>query len=177
RGCRRRRVHRTHAGLGGGTVEPADRAFLQPLFDRCFPRRSTKPSPSGEDHHAHAGFPDGLRQFPKGPPAEVDGARHLETEGDHWSIAGAVSLIATRSQHLLSNCACGFPAHSLPMSSPDIAFAEWLPVDTSPSQSGDAGPTHAGVFGATDRSESVCAVRPVATAIEGRGHTHIRLSC
>ena len=42
----------------------------------------------------------------------------------HWSIAGAVSLSATRSQHLLSNCACGFPAHSLPMSSPDCACAK-----------------------------------------------------
>ena len=63
-------------------------------------------------------------------PARGDPALEGKTAFDdvlvrgHWSIAGAVSLSATRSQHLLSNCACGFPAHSLPMSSPDRACAE-----------------------------------------------------
>ena len=43
--------------------------------------------------------------------------------------SGAVSLSATRSQHLLSNCACRFPAR-LPMSSPDRACAESQPAGT-----------------------------------------------
>ena len=96
----------------------------------------------------------------------------------HWSIAGAVSLSATRSQHLLSNCACGFPAHSLPMSYSDTAYAVQPPSGTSPYPATDAGPfPHAGVLGASDQSGSAFAAHLVATAIEARGHTRSHQSC